>query len=113
MTQAQLARAMSTTQPVIARAEAGNRMPTIAFIDRWARATGSPLNLTFGERPVALSSAEKAGLVDRVLGPDRFNPWDRKPSAVEAELLERSGRDRAYFRRLRSRRGRPARTPAR
>jgi transcriptional regulator with XRE-family HTH domain len=112
MTQAELANAMGTTQPVIARAEGGYRMPTLEFIDRWARATGSPLSLTFGVDRASLSQAEKGDLVDAVFGPGRFNPWERKPSRIESEILERSGLGRAYFERLRAtggqRRGRRA-----
>jgi transcriptional regulator with XRE-family HTH domain len=101
LTQSELAKAMGTTQPVVARAEGGYRLPTLDFIDRWAKATGTPLTLTFGAARVALSQREKGDLVDSVLGPGRFNPWDRMPSRVEAELLEKAGRGRGYFERLR------------
>ncbi|TMC79148.1 MAG: helix-turn-helix transcriptional regulator, partial [Chloroflexi bacterium] len=50
MTQSKLAEAMETTQPVVARAEGGYRLPTIEFLDRWATATGAPLSLTFGAK---------------------------------------------------------------
>ncbi|MGA7910791.1 MAG: helix-turn-helix domain-containing protein [Candidatus Dormiibacterota bacterium] len=104
-TQAQLAKAMATTQPAIARAEAGYRMPTIAFIDRWARATGDPINLTLGSvKPQRMSAASRQALVRSVLGPGRFNPWDRNPSSAEAELLERAGLDREHFERLKRKR---------
>ena len=103
MTQAKLAEAMGTTQPVIARAEGGYRMPTLEFMDRWAQATGSPLSITFGQQvQPKTSAADKRALVESVLGRGRFNPWDRSPSDVEAALLEKAGRDRAYFRRLKS-----------
>src|SRR5437870_1357630 len=72
MTQSRLAEAMGTTQPVVARAEGGYRMPTIDFIDRWAKATGTPLSITFG-RPVQSGDtpAQKRALVDSVMGPGR------------------------------------------
>lgn len=105
-TQAELAQAMGTTQPVIARAEAGYRMPTIGFIDRWARATGVPISLKLGEAYPAMKSADaRRALVRSVLGPGRFNPWDRSPTQVEADLLERAGLSREHFERSKRRRG--------
>jgi transcriptional regulator with XRE-family HTH domain len=47
-TQVELAKVMGTTQSVIARAEAGSRMPTIGFIDRWATATRVRISLKLG-----------------------------------------------------------------
>jgi transcriptional regulator with XRE-family HTH domain len=105
-TQAELAEAMGTTQPAIARAEAGYRMPTIGFIDRWARATGVPIALTLGEtRPQMQRATDRRAMVRSALGPGRFNPWDRNPAAIEAELLEGAGLSRKYFERLRRRHG--------
>lgn len=115
-TQAQLAKAMMTTQPAVARAEAGYRMPSIDFIERWARATGEPITLRLGAaNPRRMSVAARRSLVRSVLGPGRFNPWDRNPSPVEAELLESAGLDREHFDRLRRSRGKKplSRTPAR
>jgi len=103
MTQAKLAEVMGTTQPVVARAEGGYRMPTLEFIDRWARATGMPLTMTFGGGAQAPDSpARKRALVDSVLGPGRFDPWERQPSDVEAALLKKAGRTQAYFRGLKA-----------
>lgn len=99
-TQAELAEAMETPQPAIARAEAGLRMPTLQFIERWARATGRPIKLEIGGRPTPPSAAEREAQVRSVLGPGRFNPWDRNPSLVEAELLDRAGLTRKRFERL-------------
>jgi transcriptional regulator with XRE-family HTH domain len=107
-TQVELAQAMGTTQPVIARAEAGNRMPTLGFIDRWARATGAPISLKLGETQRGMQpAAARRAIVRAVLGPGRFNPWDRNPSMVEAELLERTGQSREHFERLKRGRGHP------
>jgi transcriptional regulator with XRE-family HTH domain len=101
-TQAELAQAMGTTQPAIARAEGGYRMPTLEFIDRWARATGRPISLKLGQpRPPMQPAAARRAIVRSVLGPGRFNPWDRNPSPLEAELLERAGGSREHFERLR------------
>jgi transcriptional regulator with XRE-family HTH domain len=97
---------MGTTQPVIARAEAGYRMPTLGFIDRWARATGAPISLTLGQAQRGIQpAAARRAIVRSVLGPGRFNPWDRNPSPVEAELLEQAGQSREYFERLKRIRG--------
>ena len=105
-TQAELAEAMGTTQPVIARAEAGYRMPTLGFIDRWARATGAPISLRLGDAPREMQpAAVRRSMVQSVLGPGRFNPWDRNPSPVEAELLEQGGKSREHFERLKRRHG--------
>lgn len=103
LTQAQLATAMGTTQPAIARAESGYRMPSLEFIDRWAKATGEPITLTLGrEGQSELTRSERRRLVRSVLGPGRFNPWDRQPSRVEAALLRKAGKDRAYFEEMRT-----------
>jgi transcriptional regulator with XRE-family HTH domain len=100
-TQSELAKAMGTTQPVVARAEAGYRMPTIQFIDRWARATGAPISLKLGDSPRGMLPAnERRAIVRSVLGPGRFNPWERNPSPVEAELLEQAGKTRQHFERV-------------
>lgn len=108
LTQAELAEAMGTPQPAIARAESGYRMPSIEFIDRWAKATGKPITLTLGESSTGVPNrAERRRIVESVLGPGRFNPWDRQLTRVEAAQLERAGMDRAYFERLRSSSGRP------
>ncbi len=77
LTQAALAEAMGTTQPAVARAEAGAVIPSLTFVDRWVAATGYPLTLTLGERPKALTSRQKSRLVREVLGDDAFDPWER------------------------------------
>jgi transcriptional regulator with XRE-family HTH domain len=100
-TQVELAQEMGTTQPVVARAEAGYRMPTLGFIERWARATGTPITLTLGNQPRRMLPASvRRAMVRSALGTGRFNPWDRNPSPVEAELLDRAGESRPHFERL-------------
>ena len=47
LTQAALARRMKTTQTVIARLESGRVMPSTRTLERYARATGSRLKITF------------------------------------------------------------------
>lgn len=45
LTQAQLARKMRTTQPVIARLEGGRQKPSLATLERYAAATGCELRI--------------------------------------------------------------------
>jgi transcriptional regulator with XRE-family HTH domain len=107
LTQTHLAAAMGTTQPAVARAESGYRLPSIEFIERWAKATGRPITLTLGgSRSRVPSLSERRRMVRAVLGPGRFNPWERNPAPVEAALLEKAGLDRTYFEQLRSSGGR-------
>lgn len=107
LTQTQLASAMGTTQPAVARAESGYRLPSIEFIDRWAKATGRPITLTLGgSRSRVPSRSERRRMVRDVFGAGRFNPWERNPSPVEAALLEKAGLDRTYFEQLRRSGGR-------
>ena len=47
LTQAQLARKMGTTQPVVARLESGRTRPSMRTLDRLAEATGSRLRISF------------------------------------------------------------------
>jgi ribosome-binding protein aMBF1 (putative translation factor) len=51
LTQAQLAERMQTTQSVIARLESGRVRPSSATLERFARATGSRLKITFEPAP--------------------------------------------------------------
>jgi ribosome-binding protein aMBF1 (putative translation factor) len=54
MTQAQVAKAMGTTQAVIARLEGGRVRPSTRTLERFAKATGTRLRIHFEpiERPV-------------------------------------------------------------
>ncbi|MDG4874501.1 helix-turn-helix transcriptional regulator [Mesorhizobium sp. WSM4935] len=47
MTQEQVAVAMGTTQAVIARLESGRNMPSTRTLQRFAKATGSKLRISF------------------------------------------------------------------
>jgi ribosome-binding protein aMBF1 (putative translation factor) len=47
MTQEQVAAAMGTTQTVIARLESGRTMPSTRTLDRFAKATGMRLRISF------------------------------------------------------------------
>ena len=47
MTQEQLARRMKTTQAVVARLEGGGTRPSTRTLERYARATGNRLRISF------------------------------------------------------------------
>ena len=47
LTQAQVARRMKTTQAVIARLEGGGSKPSTRTLERYAKATGSRLRISF------------------------------------------------------------------
>ncbi len=47
MTQEQLAEVMGTTQTVIARLESGRVMPSTRMLERFAKATGTRLRISF------------------------------------------------------------------
>ena len=47
MTQEQLARRMKTTQAVVARLEGGGSRPSTRTLERYAKATGNRLRITF------------------------------------------------------------------
>ncbi len=50
LTQAELARKMGTTQPVLARLEGGRTRPSMRTLERLARATGTRLLIKFEPR---------------------------------------------------------------
>ena len=54
MTQEQVAKAMGTTQTVVARMESGRNMPSTRTLQRFAKATRTKLRISFEpEKPVA------------------------------------------------------------
>jgi len=75
LTQAELAKALETTQPAVARIEAGIVVPSFLFVDRWVATTGYPL--TVGENSKSLTPLQKGRLVRDVVGADVFDPWER------------------------------------
>jgi ribosome-binding protein aMBF1 (putative translation factor) len=56
MTQEDVARAMGTTQAVVARLESGRSMPSTRTLQRFAEATGTKLRIRF-EKPKQKQSA--------------------------------------------------------
>ena len=54
LTQEELAQRMGTTQAAIARLESGRIRPTTRTLERYARATGTRLRISFEPDPAAL-----------------------------------------------------------
>ena len=52
LTQQEVAKRMQTTQAVIARLESGGSRPSTRTLERYAKATGSRLRITFEPEPV-------------------------------------------------------------
>lgn len=96
LTQQQVAERMGTTQEAISRIEAGRRLPNVSVVDRYAKAIGRSFALVFGESRSA-SSQERRRRVERALGKDAFNPWDRNPAPPEVESLLADGLTRERF----------------
>jgi len=99
LTQSELARLMETTQTAISRTEAGRVLPGLAMIDRWTRACGRTLTLTFGADAELAPASERRRRVREVLGDFEFNPWERNPTEAEAQSLIADGLTRERFQR--------------
>jgi transcriptional regulator with XRE-family HTH domain len=97
LTQAGLAELMGTAQSAISRVEAGRALPSVPFLERFARATGRPLTVVFGEELAPQSRQARRARVRRVLGAYRFNPWERGPTQAEARTLIADGLTREHF----------------
>ena len=97
LTQAELARRMGTTQAAISRMEGGRVLPSLVVLERFAQATGGPLEIVVGEPTRLPSRQEMRRRVRKVLGDTVFNPWDRSPSPAEAESLNADGLTRERF----------------
>jgi len=96
LTQAQLAERMQTKQSVVSRAEAGRALPSLRFVERFARACGrSEIILRLDQTPA--TAEERGRRVRRALGGFVFNPWDRNPSPEEARTLIADGLTRDRF----------------
>lgn len=98
LTQGQLAARIGSTQPSVARIEAGRVTPSLGTITRWVEATGIPFRI---EPASPGSLMAKRELVRRALGPGAFDPYRRQPDAVERRELARAGWTPEYMERLR------------
>jgi transcriptional regulator with XRE-family HTH domain len=97
LTQVEVARRMGTTQAAISRMENGRVLPTLVVLDKFARATGRPIELVIGQRARPPSRKELRRRVRLALGDYEFNPWERSPSAAEADSLIADGLTRERF----------------
>jgi transcriptional regulator with XRE-family HTH domain len=97
LTQGDVAARMGTTQAAISKIESGRVLPSFLVVDRFARALGTPMEIVFGVDPRPVTREERRRRVERVLGRDAFNPWDRDPAPVEAESLLADGLTRERF----------------
>ena len=59
MTQEQVAQAMGTTQAVVARLESGRSMPSTRTLERFAKATGTRLRISFEPEKPATGPAHR------------------------------------------------------
>jgi ribosome-binding protein aMBF1 (putative translation factor) len=57
MTQEEVARAMGTTQAVIARLESGKVLPSTRTLERFAKATRTRLSISFARKPLGRETA--------------------------------------------------------
>ncbi len=91
---------MGTSQPAIARAEAGwTQVPSLRWLERYSEAVGRPITVTIGAKA---DTAELTRRADRVLGAGfEQNPWQRQPSPMEARSLNERGLTRERFSRRR------------
>ncbi len=96
LTQREVARRMGTSQPAIARAEAGwTQLPSLQWLERYSDAVGRPITLTIGAKA---DTEELVRRADRVLGAGfEQNPWERGPSPLEARSLNSRGLTRERF----------------
>jgi transcriptional regulator with XRE-family HTH domain len=91
LTQAALARAAGTSQPVISAYEAGRRDPTIGTLQRLVAAAGEELELSARPAPSDLPPpadlAEHASRLLDVLSLADALPARRRPAALDAPRL--------------------------
>jgi transcriptional regulator with XRE-family HTH domain len=98
LSQADLAARIGTTQPAISKIESGRTLPTLIVLERLAVALDEPIEeLVKAGTISSLSRRDRRERVRGVLGPFRFNPWDRNPSAAEAESLRADALTRERF----------------
>ncbi len=69
LTQQQLAQKMGTTQPVVARLEAGNSRPSLRTLERLAEATGSRLLFSFQPQKDVKKRATASSVIEASFRP--------------------------------------------
>ena len=107
LTQRDVAERMGTTQSAVSRVESGRAQPTTEFLDRYARALGRTITVTFGASEANLPPrGVRMERVRRVLGDRIADPWARNPSPEEQQMLEAAGLSRERFRRAKTARAR-------
>jgi transcriptional regulator with XRE-family HTH domain len=99
LTQTELAARLGTTQAAVSKIETGRTLASVDTLDRIARALGRPMTLTLGADQTSLSRPERRARVATVLGDYEFDPWQRQPTAAEAESLLADGLTRERFQR--------------
>jgi transcriptional regulator with XRE-family HTH domain len=67
MTQEQVARAMGTSQEAVARLESGRSLPSTRTLQRFAKATGMRLRISFEPQPAALAGEGERPKAERLL----------------------------------------------
>ena len=97
LSQAELAARMGTSQAAISNMESGRTLPTLSVLERFAEGTGRPLTIVVGAPSRLAGRDERRRRVRLVLGDYRFDPWERRPSKVEAQSLEADGLTRERF----------------
>jgi transcriptional regulator with XRE-family HTH domain len=95
--QRELAALVGTTQAAISKIETGRTLPTIETLERIADATGAPIVITLGGERPRPSRRVMRERVRAVLGDYEFDPWERTPTAAEAESLLADGLTRERF----------------
>jgi transcriptional regulator with XRE-family HTH domain len=97
LSQRAVAGRMGTTQSAVSRVESGRAVPSLDFLERYARALGAPLLFEFGAAPELPGRRVRSERVRRVLRDYTFNPWLRNPTPAEQRTLEADGLTREYF----------------
>jgi transcriptional regulator with XRE-family HTH domain len=88
---------MGTSQATISKIESGRTVPSLKEVDRFARAIGRPVQIVFGQPESPASKEELRRRVEKGLGADAFNPWDRDPTSAEQRSLIADGLARERF----------------
>jgi len=97
LSQAEVAARMGTSQGAVSRIESGRALPSLVVLDRFARAIGRPVEIVVGQPEAPASREERRRRVERVLGANAFDPWERDPAPAEVRSLLADGLTRERF----------------